>query len=293
MNTSQSKMQTIQVLDTTMAYRADGDHGPIVLFLHGNPESSFIWRNIIPEVAKTARCIAPDLVGFGQSGKPDIQYRLADHLRYLEAFIEAMKIECAYLVAQDWGTALAFQLAARKPKFVLGLAFMEFIRPFARWDDFNQTEQARDFFRALRTPGIGEQLVIEGNMFIEQVLPAATVRTFTEDEMNAYREPFLDPDSRYPMLAFPREMPIAGEPRDVWDAMTAAHQALAVSAYPKLLFSANPGGLVSPEFAVQFASQLHNCQLVELPSGLHFLQEDHPEEIARAIHAWIEERSVE
>jgi haloalkane dehalogenase len=290
---SSSSLPTIRVLDTDMAYRAIGERGPHVLFLHGNPTSSFIWRDILPEVSKSARCIAPDLVGFGQSGKPAIDYRFADHVRYLDAFIETMGIDSAYLVAQDWGTALAFHLAARRPQLVRGLAFMEFIRPFERWDDFNQTEQARALFKALRTPGVGEQLVIENNVFIEKVLPASIARPLTDDEMNAYRLPFLQPEERHPMLAFPNEMPIAGEPRDVWDAMKAAHQALATSTYPKLLFCGNPGGLVSPEHATKLAKTLSNCQLIQLSSGLHFLQEDHPEEIARGVSTWIAESTLQ
>jgi haloalkane dehalogenase len=135
--------------------------------------------------------------------------------------------------------------------------------------------------------------VIGENVFIEQVLPLSIARTLTADEMNAYRLPFLEPESRRPILAFPREMPIAGEPRDVWDAMTVAHQALAASAYPKLLFCGDPGGMVSPEFASQFAKAAPNCQLIQLSSGLHFLQEDHPDEIARAIRAWIDRHTAE
>src|SRR6266550_8168139 len=125
------------VLNSTMAYRESGDPGaPRVLFLHGNPTSSYIWRNVIPLVAPIAHCIAPDLIGFGQSGKPDIAYRFADHVRYLDAFVAEAGISSAYVVAQDWGTALAFHLAARRPEFVRGLAFMEFIQPMPTWDDF-------------------------------------------------------------------------------------------------------------------------------------------------------------
>jgi haloalkane dehalogenase len=128
----------LTVLNSSMAYREAGDPGaPTVLFLHGNPTSSYIWRNVIPWVAPIAHCVAPDLIGFGQSGKPDIAYRFADHVRYLDAFLAEAGISSAYFVAQDWGTALAFHLAARQPEFVRGLAFMEFIRPMPTWDDFH------------------------------------------------------------------------------------------------------------------------------------------------------------
>src|SRR5215468_12780582 len=148
----------VNVLGSTMAYREAGNHeAPVALFLHGNPTSSYIWRNIIPLVAPVAHCIAPDLIGFGQSGKPDIAYRFDDHVRYLDAFIAAAGITSAYLVAQDWGTGLAFHLAARRPGFVRGLAFMEFIRPVPTWEDFHQIAAARDLFRRFRTPGTGEK----------------------------------------------------------------------------------------------------------------------------------------
>lgn len=272
------------VLDTTMAYREAGIAGnPVALFLHGNPTSSYIWRNIIPLVAPVAHCIAPDLVGFGQSGKPDIAYRFADHVRYLDAFIEAAGINSAYLVAQDWGTALAFQLAARRPDFVRGLAFMEFIRPMAGWDDFHQVQAARDAFRKFRTPGIGEELILDGNAFVERILPGSIKRSLSEDEMAVYRAPFQTRESRRPTWRLPNELPIAGEPADVHDALTSAHAALAASDYPKVLFVGDPGALVSPAQAESFVARLRNCRLVPLGAGAHYLQEDHPEAIGAGV----------
>ncbi len=162
----------IRILDSEMAYRQVWNaDGPIALFLHGNPTSSYIWRNIIPIVARVARCIAPELIGFGQSGKPDIAYRFEDHVRYLDAFIAAMEIPSAYLIAQDWGTALAFHLAARRPEFARGLAFMEFIRPIPSWDEFIRGNLKREIFRKFRTPGEGEKLILEENAFVERILP--------------------------------------------------------------------------------------------------------------------------
>ncbi len=276
------------VLDSTMAYREAGAPGaPVALFLHGNPTSSYIWRNIMPLVAPVAHCIAPDLIGFGHSGKPDTAYRFADHVRYLDALIEQLGVETAYLVAQDWGTGLAFHLAARRPDFVRGLAFMEFIRPMSDWSEFHQVPAARDTFRKFRTPGEGEAMVIEGNAFIEQVLPNSIVRQLNSDEMAAYRAPFLTKESRRPILALPRELPIAGEPADVDRALQSAHAALAASTYPKLLFVGAPGALVSPAFAQEFAARLRSISVVPLGSGRHYLQEDHPEAIGRSIAGWI------
>jgi haloalkane dehalogenase len=202
------------VLGSIMAYREAGRsrNAPVALFLHGNPTSSYIWRNIIPHVAPVAHCIAPDLIGFGQSGKLDIAYRFVDHVRYLDAFIEASGIASAYLVAQDWGSALAFHLAARRPDLVRGLAFMEFIRPTPNWDEFLQLPAARETFRKFRTPGEGERMILEGNAFVERVLPGSVKRKLSDEEMAVYRAPFPTPQSRLPTWRFPNELPIGGEP---------------------------------------------------------------------------------
>ncbi|MGJ4940018.1 haloalkane dehalogenase [Bradyrhizobium sp. HKCCYLS1011] len=287
--TAQSGLHRLDVLDTTMAYRQMGrTDAPVALFLHGNPTSSYIWRNIMPLVAPVARCIAPDLVGFGQSGKPDIGYRFFDQARYLDAFVDGLGLRSAYLVAQDWGTALAFHLAARRPSFVRGLAFMEFIRPMADWSDFDPTHGVREqTFRRFRTAGEGEAMILEGNAFVERVLPGGVVRALSEDEMAAYRAPFATPDSRRPMLVLPRELPIGGEPADVDQALRTAHAALAASRYPKLLFVGDPGALVPPSRAKEFAASLHNIAVIPLGAGRHFLQEDHPEAIGRSVAGWI------
>lgn len=280
----------LSVLDSEMAYREAGrTSAPVALFLHGNPTSSYIWRNIIPHVATVVRCVAPDLIGFGQSGKPDIAYRFEDHVRYLDAFIAKAGIGSAYLVVQDWGTALAFHLAARRPDFVRGLVFMEFIRPIPTWEEFLRGSPKREIFRKFRTPGEGEDLILRDNAFVERVLPGSILRDLTAEEMAVYRAPFQTPQSRRPTWRFPNELPIAGEPADVYAMLEKAHAALASSRYPKLLFSADPGALVSPALAAQFAATLHNCKLVELGAGVHFLQEDHPETIGRSVADWIGE----
>jgi haloalkane dehalogenase len=216
-----------------------------------------------------------------------VAYGFADHLRYLDAFIDTLGLGSAYLVAQDWGTALAFHLAARRPSFVRGLAFMEFIRPMASWDDFHQTTAARETFKKLRTAGAGEQMVLEANAFVERVLPGSIVRKLADDELSAYRAPFPTPESRKPILTLARELPIAGDPPDVSAMLEAAHAALKTAPYPKLLFAGEPGALVSPAFAQEFAASLQHCSLVNLGPGLHYLQEDHPDAIGRAVTGWI------
>jgi haloalkane dehalogenase len=281
----------LSVLDSTMAYREAGDpEAPVALFLHGNPTSSYIWRNILPLVAPVAHCIAPDLIGFGQSGKPDIEYRFADHVRYLDAFLANAGISSAFVIAQDWGSALAFHLAARRPEFIRGLAFMEFTRPMPTWADFHV--EAVEVFQKFRMRGVGEEMILEGNAFVEAVLPLGIARKLTEEEMSVYRAPFPTPESRRPTWRFPNELPIAGEPADVYATLEEAHRALAQSSYPKLLFAGNPGALTSPALAESFAKGLKNCRMVQLSSGIHYLQEDHPDVIGANIKEWLLELGV-
>jgi haloalkane dehalogenase len=283
-----AERREIAVLDSFMSYVEVGT-GSTVLFLHGNPTSSYLWRNITPHVAPAARCIAPDLIGFGQSGKPDIEYRFFDHVRYLDAFLEKLGIGEMVVVAQDWGTALAFHLAARRPQRILGLAFMEFIRPFASWEDFHQRPQARELFKAFRTPGVGERLILEENAFIEQVLPRTALRALSEEEMDAYRAPFPTARSRKPVLQFPRELPIMGKPADVHAIVEHDHKVLASSTYPKLFFYAEPGTLISRERAQAFAAGLKNCRAIDLGAGAHNLQEDHADAVGAALAEWVPE----
>ena len=281
-------LRRIPVLGSEMAYREAGlAEQPAVLFLHGNPTSSYIWRNVIPHVAPVAHCLAPDLIGFGASGKPDIEYRFVDHVRYLDAFIDALGLGEIVLVAQDWGTALAFHFARRHPNRVLGLAFMEFIRPMGSWDEFHQVPQARTTFQKFRTPGEGESLILDANIFLERVLPGSIVRQLGPEEMEAYRAPFPTRESRKPIWRFANELPMAGEPADVVAILKRDHDALRASRYPKLLFCGNPGALTSPAFAETFSGELHDCRLVRLSSGLHYLQEDEPAAIGSAIAGFI------
>src|SRR5260370_34015229 len=234
-----------------MAYREAGNpDAAVALFLHGNPTSSYLWRNIIPLVAPVAHCIAPDLIGFGQSGKPVIEYRFADHVRYLDAFLATAGISSAFVIALDWGTALAFHLAARRPEFIRGLAFMEFLSPMPTWEDFPAI--ARETFQKVRTPGVGEKMILEGNAFVEGILPGAIVRKLTDEEMSVYRAPFPTPESRRPTWRFPNELPIAGEPADCHSTLGQGHRARAQSSYPNLLFPLNPHPPSSPPFLQTF-----------------------------------------
>lgn len=280
----------IPVLDSVMAYQEMGDPtNPAVLFIHGNPTSSYIWRNIMPHVSRNAHCIAVDLIGFGRSGKPDIDYRFVDHVRYVDAFLEVLGLQQFYLIAQDWGTAIAFHYAARKPEAILGLGFMEFIRPMTDWEDFHPSPESRAVFQKFRTPGEGEKLILDNNLFVERILPGSIMRKLSDEEMDAYRAPFMSSESRKPTLQFPRELPIAGKPEDVHQLIEQAHQALLAAQYPKILFSADPGVLTPPRIAEDYANRLRSCKHIRLGKGAHYLQEDHADRIGQEIAVWIEE----
>ena len=280
---AQYQPKHIEVLGSQMAYIEAGD-GPVVLFQHGNPTSSYLYRNIIPLVTPHARCIAPDLMGMGQSDKPDIAYRVEDHARYFEAFIEALDLQDVVFVLQDWGSALGLDWARRHPDRVRGIVLMEFIWPIPTWGDV--APKAAEIFRAFRSEQ-GRKLLIDENRFIEQILPGGVVRPLTEAEMSAYREPFLAPASREPVYRFPNELPIAGAPADVWAMAEAYHAWLLETEIPKLFFWAEPGSLISPARAAWLSERLKACRTVPLGQGRHFLQEDHAEQIGQHIADWL------
>ena len=282
----QQSKKHLEVLGSKMAYVDVGD-GPVLLFLHGNPTSSYLWRNIIPHVSQSYRCIAPDLVGYGDSDKPTIDYRVADHALYLEHFIRGLGLDRVVLVLHDWGSALGFDWARRHEDRVVGLAFMEFIWPFPTWQDLN--ERAQTSFKAFRDPLRGRQLIVEKNIFIEDVLPRTIVRSLSQEEHDAYRRPFLDPASREPLLRFPNELPVAGEPSDVYAMVIAYHEWLMQTELPKLMFWASPGSLISPRRAAWYADRLKNFRSVDIGEGIHYVQEDQPDVIGRELYGWLSE----
>jgi haloalkane dehalogenase len=257
-----------------------------VLFLHGNPTSSFLWRNVIPHVAGAGRCLAPDLIGMGRSDKPDLDYRFVDHARYVDGLIDALGLEDLALVVHDWGSALGFHYARRNEGNVRGLAFMEAIlAPVPGWEAF--PEGAREMFQAFRTPEVGWDLIAKQNVFIERVLPGAVMRKLTDEEMDAYRAPFPDEASRKPVWRWPNEIPIGGEPADVAEIVGAYNRWLQETELPKLLFYAEPGALVPPPMVEWARSALSNLQTVDLGQGIHYLQEDHAEAIGREVARWV------
>ncbi len=280
--------RTIEVLGARMAFIDEGEGDPIV-FLHGNPTSSYLWRNVIPHVRGLGRCIAPDLIGMGRSAKPDISYRFVDHARYVHAFLEALDLRDITFVLHDWGSALGFDWAMRRPDRVRGLAFTEAIlQPIESWAQF--PAPVREIFQGFRTPGVGEKMVLDDNMFIERLLPASVVRGLTEAEMAHYRAPFLERAARRPMLAWPREIPIEGQPADVVASVTAYRDALCRSPLPKLLCTVDPGALVPAPVVAWCRASLPNLEVVALGPGRHYVQEDHPHELGRALASWIGSR---
>jgi haloalkane dehalogenase len=274
-----NRRRRARVLDTEISYVDVGEGDPIV-FLHGNPTSSYLWRNIIPYAVQHGRCLAPDLVGMGQSGPmPDGAYRFVDHVRYLDAWFDSLGLtRNVVLVLHDWGSALGFHRAARFPDHVQAIAYMEALVQPRRWEDF---PAGRDvLFRALRSEQ-GETMVLDQNFFVETVLPKSILRTLLPMEMDAYRAPFRTRASRLPTLVFPRELPIEGAPADVATIVERYGAWAARSPLPKLFISAEPGALLTGA-AREFCRTWPNQREVTV-KGIHYIQEDSPAEIGAAL----------
>ena len=259
--------------------------GDPILFLHGNPTSSYLWRNIIPHLTSVGRCIAIDLIGMGKTDKPDMDYRFFDHVKYVEGFIEKMRLKNITLVIHDWGSGLGFHYAMHNESNVKGIAFMEaIIMSVPSWDWF--PAEMKEIFQAFRRPDVGWDMIVNKNIFIEQILPGGVVRKLTEDEMNYYRSPFVDPASRRPVWQWPNEIPIGGEPPDVAEAVDNYSGKLQQSELPKLLFYATPGALL-PQLVVDWCQQnLKNLSSVNIGQGLHCLREDNPHLIGSEMANW-------
>jgi sialate O-acetylesterase len=267
----------VEVLGEQMHYVDEGDGAPI-LFLHGNPTSSYLWRNVMPYLQPLGRVIAVDNMGFGKSAKPDGDYTSAEHSRYTDAFIEALDLHDVTLVAHDWGSALALHYASRHEDNVRGVAFMEaLVPPAVPIADLSAApDDMQGFLRLMRDPVLGRQAVIEGNAFIEDVLPKNVVRRMTHAEMEAYREPFLDPATREPILVWPNEIPVEGEPADTTAAVEAYGDWLMRTDMPKLHVYVSPGAINPPQVVEALSGMLSNYETAYVGRGLHFLQEDHP-----------------
>jgi haloalkane dehalogenase len=279
---------TVDVLGIAMAYHARGEGAPI-LFLHGNPTSSYLWRDVIPELEGRGRLIAPDLIGMGDSAKlpnPDTDtYRFTTHRKYLDAFIDTVigTTQSIVLVVHDWGSALGFDWANRHRERVSGIAYMEgIVRPIASWDEWSPS--ATPIFQGFRSDK-GETMILERNMFVERVLPGSVLRKLTEAEMAEYRRPYPQAGDRWPTLTWPRQIPIAGEPADVVQIAADYAQWMAANDIPKLFVNAEPGAILTGA-SRDFCRSWKNQTEVTV-AGSHFIQEDSGPAIGRAIAGWM------
>jgi haloalkane dehalogenase len=284
-------MPHTSVLSSTIHHREVGAGAPVV-FLHGNPTSSYLWRKILGAVGPGVRSLAPDLIGMGESGKPDdIAYTFADHATYLGAWIEALGLDTITLVGHDWGGALALDWAARHPDRVCGLSFFETIVRPMQWDDL--PESARPVFKNFRDRGPGERLVLEENVFIEQALPF-NIKHLAPEDHEIYRAPYPTPASRRPLLAWPRSMPISGEPADVDERVRRYDKWLSTSeGIPKLHLTFHDGpGLMGPAVAAWCRDNIVDLETVDCGDAGHHAPEDQPDAIAAAISSWLDRHGL-
>lgn len=288
-------MPTINVLDSTMYYEESGAAAaaaPLV-FLHGNPTSSHLWRHVLPAVGGGRRLLAPDLIGMGRSGKPDIAYTYADQARYLDAWFDALGLDEVVLIGTDWGGSLAFDRAARHPETVRGVAFLETILRPMSWEEY--PEGARDRFRAFKTPGVGEELVLERNVFVEEAFAHTVLTGLSEADHDVYRAPYPTPESRRPLLQWPRAMPLGGEPAEVVARIEEYGTWLADSPeVPKLLltFDGSPTLMVGPAMAAWCEAHISALETVHCGPAGHQAPEDRPTEIAAAVTTWADRHGL-
>ncbi len=286
MSAEQLSKNRIDVDGLEMAYHESGQ-GESVVFLHGNPTSSYLWRNVIPHISDRRRCIAPDLIGMGDSAKlpepgPD-SYRFEEHRHYLDGLLEELALgDAITLVLHDWGSALGFDWARRNHHRVVGVAYMEaIVRPMT-WSEW--PEAATEMFHGFRSEA-GEAMVMDDNLFVEAVLPASILRDLTPEEFDEYRRPFVDPLDRRPMLTWPREIPLDGEPSDVTEIVRRYSEWMPHTGFKKLFINAEPGAILTGAQREFCRTWKHQTE-VTVP-GIHFIQEDSPDEIGRAIHDWL------
>ena len=265
------KSHFIRVKNSQMHYLDEGQGDPI-LFIHGNPTSGYLWRNIFPYLSDNARCIIPDLIGMGKSGKPRLSYRFTDHFEYMEAFIEELELEHITLVVHDWGSALGFWYAKKHPEKIKKIAFMEAIlRPW-HWKSLKWKYKLG--FRLLRAPFTGELLIYGMNAFLRVFMPALIIRKLRSGEKKTYLKPFRNPVKRKPMLVWPREIPINRRPKTMHRIVTSYSETLCRSDTPKLLIYASPGAIINQKTVNWCKRHIRNLKTINLGKGLHFVQED-------------------
>lgn len=285
-------MPSISILDSTIYYEETGVGTPIV-FLHGNPTTSYLWRNITPALPGYRR-LAPDLIGMGRSGRPPLEYSFADQARYLDAWFDALELTGVILAGHDWGGTLALDWAARHPERVRGIAFMEtMLRPM-HWADF--PPEVAERFRALKTEGLGENIVLQGNTFIEQTLQATVLSGLSGEDLHAYTQSYTTPESRRAVLEWTRSMPVDGEPAAVIERMQHFNTWLADSVdVPKLLMAFEGPGkslAIGADMIAWCRANYANLSVVNCDAAKHNAPEDQPEEIAQSRGKWLEQINI-
>ena len=258
----------------------------IFIFYVGQ-STSYLWRNIIPYLIPHGRCIAPDLIGMGKSDKPDLDYRFFDHSKYLEGFIEKLDLSDVTLVIHDWGSGLGFHYAMRHENNIKGIAFMEAMLKPMKWSEFPNDQKMG--FKLFRTTGIGWFMISVMNMFINQLLPQMIVRKLSKEEKIIYKAPYKTISSRKPVRQWPLEIPIDGQPSDVYDAILYYSEKLQKSDLPKILFSASPGAIIDSQYVEWCQQNLKNLKVVDIGEGLHFIQEDNPHLIGEELAKWVQD----
>ena len=273
----------LDVKGSKMHYIDVGQGDPI-LFLHGNPTSSYLWRNIIPCLQPNARCIAPDLIGMGKSGKPDIAYTFEDHYDYLEKFIEKLNLKNITLVIHDWGSGLGFHYANNHRDNIKGIAFMEAMIKPMEWNDF--PKEFRMPFKMMRTPFVGWLMISVANMFVKKMLPDATIRKLSKEEFEYYLKPYPSIASRKPVRVWPKEVPLGGKPRRVNKKVAAYSEWLTETDIEKLCFYAQPGAIMGESYVEYIKNNFPNTKMVDIGKGIHFVQEDNPHLIGSELAKW-------
>jgi len=273
----------IEIKGSKMHY-IDVGKGDPMLFLHGQPTSSYLWRNIIPHLQANARCIAPDLIGMGKSGKPDIAYTFEDHYDYLEKFIEKLNLKNITLVIHDWGSGLGFHYAKNHPNNIKGIAFMESLIKPMTWSDF--PNEYKIIFRMIRAPFIGWLMLSVANMFLKKVVPDSIIRKLSKEEFDYYKKPYPTIASRKPVRVWPLQLPISGKPRRVHKIIAAYNKWLTESDIPKLCLYAHPGAIIKEKEVEYIKNSFPNTKMVDIGKGIHYLQEDNPHIIGKEIAKW-------
>ena len=278
----------IDVSGKQIAYVEMGEGDPII-FQHGNPTSSYLWRKILPQLQSLGRCIAMDLIGMGDSEKlkdaGSMTYSYATHKKYFDGFLDELGIKNnATLIIHDWGSALGFDWAQNNSEKVKAICYMEGIVQSMKWEDWN--EDARGIFQGFRSPA-GEEMIIEKNLFIEAVLPGSILRKLSDEEMNEYRRPFKDKKTRQPTLDWPRQIPLENEPPEICKIVDSYSQWMAKNDLPKLFINAEPGAILIGKQR-EFCRTWKNQKEVTV-KGSHFIQEDSPNEIGSAIFDWLKD----